>query len=124
MPPERPRLMMETDDENATRRFFVEALRANTSVMEGLRDEMREDRKLLHDIHTRVVKIESNRLDSVVAANATKIEQLDKRVDLLERDKDRRDGAMSGFDWMLKNWPGVIGFFALIAVILKSTGQI
>lgn len=115
---------MPVSDENATRQFFVEALRQNTDTLKSIREDSREDRKLLHDIHARVIKIESNRMENDVERIGKLVIENGKRLTALETDKNRRDGAMSGVDWLFKNWPGVIAFFAVIVVILESTGRI
>ena len=64
------------------------------------------------------------RIDEVVKMLTAENVVLQARVDALEIDKQRRDGALSLVEWAVRNWPGIIGFALLVAVILKSTGQI
>lgn len=44
-------------------------------------------------------------------------------VDSLRSDRDQRKGATGMLDWIVRNWPGVLGFLFLIFLILKS-GQV
>lgn len=122
---------MPVGDEDATRRFFVEAmranteaLRANTKTMEGLAHRVDKIGDDVQDVRERMIRIEANPLSAKVEANCVRLDRHSKRIDALERDKDRRDGAMSGFDWAMKNWPGIIGFVAMIVVVLASTGRL
>lgn len=56
--------------------------------------------------------------------NSAKLDALGLRVAALEADKNRRDGAFGFFEWFVKNWPAVIGFVVLIAIVLKVNGRI
>lgn len=42
----------------------------------------------------------------------------------LKSERDKRTGAANLINWTFKNWPGVVGFVALIAVILRSQGKL
>jgi hypothetical protein len=124
--------MMPTQEDEATRRFFVEALRANTDTMKALREDIREereerkeDRKLLNDIHTRVVKIEANRLDRQVEQNRKDIVALRAdhggRIDALEKAEDRREGQVSAANTAHKWAPTILALlFILIALALTG----
>lgn len=125
MPSTGPRdLLMPVTDDHAARLIEIEALRQITDNLKGLRDEIKEARSDVSDVRERVIRIESNQLDRQVERNTETIGKLQERIDALERDKDRRDGAVSAWDWLFKNWPGVIGFFALIMLILALTGKL
>lgn len=101
--------------------FFIEALRANTEVLKGMQEDMKESRKLLHEIDGRLIRIESNRVDR-------RVEGLEGRVNELESDKDHRDGATGVFNWFGKHGSGVgvmlLGVGFVIYLVLKSTGKI
>ena len=56
--------------------------------------------------------------------NSQKLDALAVRVSALEQDKSRRDGAMGLFEWFLKNWPAVLGFGVLMAVVLRANGKL
>ena len=64
------------------------------------------------------------RIDAINAHLTAENKVLQSRVDLLEVDKTRRDGAVGLFNWMLKSWPALVGFALLVAVILEATGRI
>ncbi len=108
---------MPVSDEHALRQFEIEALRQITDNLRRLNDKSEEQSKVLHSIDSRLIRIESNKLEPAV-------EELIVKVDALERDKHRRDGAISAWEWVFKNWPGIIGFFGLIVLILGLTGKL
>lgn len=51
-------------------------------------------------------------------------EKLDARVDVLLKDKDRRDGAISAWAWLLKNWPSIIAMLVTIGAVLIASGKL
>lgn len=120
-PPRNPErehdFVMRVPPESAAMQFFVEAMRTNTATMEGLRAEAREDRKLLHDIHTRVVRIEAQNVPGLV-----------QKIDDLESVKDKEHGARSLGNWLLDKSPSIaailVAIFAAIIATLKVTGRI
>jgi hypothetical protein len=115
---------MPVSDEGAALQFFVEAMKANTAALEqvgktmrGMQDEQKETLKLVHDTRERVIKIESGGISSIVAANRNDIASLKRDIDELQRDRDRRDGALSGVQGFVKIGPWllslVLGLLAL-----------
>lgn len=120
----RPDLLMPVTDDHAARLIEIEALRQITDNLKGLRDEIKEARGDVSDVRERVIRIEAGQLDRQVETNTTAIGKLAERIDALERDKDRRDGAVSGLEWVFKNWPGILGFFALVFLILTVSGKL
>lgn len=108
---------MPVSDEHAMRQFEIEALRQITDNLRRLNDGQAEQGKVLHSIDTRLVKIESNSV-------ANKVGDLERKVDELEADRDRRAGAIGLFEWLFKHWPALVGFVLLVAIILKSNGVI
>lgn len=60
----------------------------------------------------------------IKTTHAQELKLLQKQIDDLKSERDRRRGAASLIDWAFKNWPGVIGFLALIALILRSNGKL
>jgi CRISPR/Cas system type I-B associated protein Csh2 (Cas7 group RAMP superfamily) len=120
--------MMPVPPEGAAMQFFIEALKANTAETKGMRDDLRaerqerrEDRKKLDDIYDRVVRIEEQRISA-------RVESLDQRVNALEADKDKRDGATSALASLWKNLPSIgaviIGVVSIAFLILKASGKI
>lgn len=55
---------------------------------------------------------------------AQETKSLRDEIDALKSERDQRTGAANLISWGFKNWPGVVGFFALIAVILRAEGKL
>lgn len=96
---------------------LLEALRMSSEGVARVAEQQSEHAKILremsdtlHAIDKRLILLESG---GVVA----KLDDHEKRLTLLEADKNRRDGAMGLGTWFVKNWPGVLGFLVLIAVL-------
>jgi hypothetical protein len=118
---QRREIMMPVPQSDATAQFFIEAMKANTDVLKELRADMKEDRRLLNDVHVRIVRIESNRVDSRVAA-------LETEVVMLKKDKTDREAVGRARDWLLKHSPTIVAFvvaiFGTIVLTLKATGRL
>lgn len=108
--------------------FFIEALKANTAETKGMREDLRtersdrrEDRRKLDDIYVRVVRIEEQQM-------AAKVESLEHRVNALETDKDKRDGATGALSSLWKNLPSIaaaiVGVVLIAVLTLKAAGKI
>ena len=70
----------------------------------------------------KVAKIESR--DERLSRTEKELAELKAVVLVLTTDKNRRDGAAGLVTWVLKNWPGVLGFIAMGALVLKAGGKI
>lgn len=55
---------------------------------------------------------------------AQETKDLREEINSLKRERDQRTGAANLVSWGFKNWPGVVGFFALIVVILRTQGKL
>lgn len=110
--PARPSLMMPVPDEHALRQFEIEALRQITDNLRRLNDGQAEQGKVLHSIDNRLTRIES----ATVSAD---VETLKTKVDALERDKDRREGAMGLATWFKDFGPWLL---AIIATMVAAVG--
>jgi ribosomal protein L16 Arg81 hydroxylase len=64
------------------------------------------------------------RMDEIYRTLTAENVVLKARVEVLETAKHQQDGAWGLVKWITQNWPMLIGFFVMIAVILRSTGQI
>lgn len=42
----------------------------------------------------------------------------------LKSERDQRKGATNLVEWMVKHWPGVIGFMLLIGLLLRTEGKL
>jgi hypothetical protein len=43
-------------------------------------------------------------------------------INLLKQTKSEQRGAANLVEWVFRNWPGIIGFFVLIALVLQWRG--
>lgn len=73
-----------------------------------------------HELSIRLTKLEerNERLDRAEKA----IENLDGRVDVLMRDKDRREGAIGLVEWIGKHWPFTLLSAGLAALVAYANG--
>ena len=113
--------IMPVQPEGAAMQFFIETLKANTDVLRSMQRELREDRKLLSDVRERVIRIESNRVDR-------RVDALERDVDDLKADRDKRDGALSAMGKLWVNAPiiaaAIVGITVIAFLIMKATGRI
>lgn len=116
-PLSRTDLLMPVPEDKAIHLLEIEALRGIADTLKSFRDDAKEDRKLLMDVHTRVVRIEAAKVEELIGP-------LTERVDCLESEKDRREGAAGLINWLIKNWFGVLGLLAVIFTILTANGKL
>lgn len=122
---------MPMPDEQIGRLSLIEAIRANTDAVNRLsRHGEMQDEKLdritqsLGRIDTRLTLLERDTLKAEVLRNRDDIDKQDDRLRALEVESQQRKGALSAFEWALKNWPGVVGFIGLVMLILITTGRV
>jgi hypothetical protein len=106
--------MLPTSEEGAVGALILEALRGLNESIASQNAASTEDRKLLHDMHGRLIRMESVRPD----VDGHDLKELASRVDALERDKDRRDGATSLADWLFKS--PVVGWIVAALVVIAG----
>lgn len=120
----KPEMLMPVTDDHALQQFQIEALQrindnlrllnnGQTETVKAL-GEMRES---LHGIDIRLVRIESKSVSK-------EVEALKAKVDDLESDRDKRVGAVNLGNWIFRNWPGVLGFVAMVVLMLQVTGKV
>lgn len=101
----------------------VEALRALTAALNSVTTNMAEDRRLLNDIHMRVIRIESNRLDAQVARIDAKVEAQQKEIEALKLANAKSDSSQSTAigiaGWFARHAPWI---FALVVAGLLGLG--
>lgn len=128
------KIMTATDPADVATLAMIEAMRqlsdngkTTNRILEGMQVELK-------DVRERVIRIEAaEHKDALVKAEQrmedrhirldARVEDMSDRVDKLEAAEDRRKGALGLADWFWRNWPAVIGFVALIAV-LAATGRL
>ncbi len=94
-------------------------IRDNLDLIRRKQDTFGDD---LHSVTTRVAVIEerNGRMDRQDAS----IERLSARVDALMKDKDQRDGAISAWGWITKNWPVTALLGALGGFVAWANGKV
>lgn len=82
----------------------------------------REMRDTLTDTRERLIRLEErdDRLKKVEA----RAEKHEGMLAALLKDKDQRDGAISAWTWLLRNWPVLAGIVILIGTILVANGRL
>lgn len=81
-------------------------------VLQQIRDSLSALNSDMRETRERVIRLEER--DSRVSSLESLVVTLDARVDVLLKDKDRRDGAMSFGQILLKHLPS-IGFGGMLA---------
>lgn len=56
--------------------------------------------------------------------NSQKLDALSLRVQALEQDKSRREGAIGLAEWSLRYGPILFGFVALVIIVLVANGKL
>lgn len=126
------KIMTATEPADVAQMAVIECLRQIAdgnkklnSVLEGMQTEIR-------DVRERLIRIEASEFKAELAHAKNEIERLrkedlktiDARVGALELDRGRREGAIGVVNWSFKNWPGVVGFIALVMIVLVATGRV
>ena len=116
-------IMAATDTAGVAQLAMIEAVRqigdngkATNKLLEGMQTELR-------DVRERVIRIEASEYKNTIIKVDARVDDLDERVEKLEADKHRRDGALGLVEWFGRNWPLVIGFAGLIGLLL-ATGRL
>lgn len=108
--PRRGSVMVPMGEEPATLALILEALRGLDERIQSQNLAAVKDREMLHDMHIRVVQIESNQLQR-------KVDDLMQKVDDLESERDRRVGMVSAAEWTTKVGPWLATIIAALAAI-------
>lgn len=125
------KIMAATDPADVATMAMIETMRqiadngkATNRILEAVQAEVK-------DVRERVIRIEANRLETEVEEvkaevatvkreAATERGELRRRIEVLEADKNRRDGAFGLVEWASRNWPAIIGYGALVALLLRE----
>ena len=113
----------------AAMQFFVEALRANTSVLENVsktmslqQQEAKEQLKLIHDVRERVIRIESQPMMTA------ELSELRGKVQVLEMANAQAAAKAATWTWIVRYMPTLAGLvvtvIASVLIILVMSGQL
>lgn len=118
------KIMTQVGDVDVAQLAVIECLRQiadgnkkTGQVLEGMQVELR-------DVRERIIRIEAAEYKMEMLEVRQGCEQLESRVELLEKEKFRREGAVSAYGWFLKSWPTVIALLSLMIVVLVANGKI
>lgn len=116
-------IMAATDTADVAQMATIEAIRQladngkrTNQILEGMQVELR-------DVRERVIRIEASEFKNTLIKVDTRVDDLGERVDRLEAAEDRRKGALGLVEWIGRNWPAMIGFAGLMA-LLAATGRL
>lgn len=95
----------------------------STAMLLGeMRGQLRE---LVHGQNNLSAKVDGlSREVITLTALAADMADIKMRMKVLEETRQQQAGAASFAGWVFKNWPGVVGFILLIAVILRTEGKL
>lgn len=113
----------------AAMQFFVEALRANTNVLDSVnksllmqQTEMKEQLKLITDVRERVIRIES------MPRVETELVELRGKVQVLEMANAQAAAKAATWTWIIRYMPTLAGLvvtiIASVLIILVVSGQL
>lgn len=100
------------------------------AVMVGeMRGQMREMVHTLNNVSTKIdgltrEVIAMGPLAAELAELKAEIRVAKTEIDLLKSKDDKRSGAVGLVEWLIRHWPGVLGFVLLIGIILRTNGMI
>lgn len=125
MPEEKIRQIMSAQTTaDAAQMATIECLRAladgnkklNT-ILEGVQAEIR-------DVRERLIRIEAAEFKSEIVAVKREIGDLRDEVDELKLTESRHAGERSAATWLFKNWPAIIAWVGMLAVVLLANGKV
>lgn len=102
---------MPVSEEHALKQIEIEALRQITDALKRLNERSDKQAELLVDVRERLIRIESNKVDS-------RVEDLERKVDELEADRNRRLGALGAAEWLSRFGPWLVAVFATVAAVI------
>lgn len=114
-------------DDQLGRLSLIEAIRANTDAVSrmGVRSDTQDKKlddivKALGAIDRRMTIIEHNSTPRDLERVEADVRALDVRLTALEAERNQRKGALGLVEWLGRNWPAIIGFALLLAVLARN----
>lgn len=105
-------------------RFKYEVIAGLSESVRQLAAGMADMQRTQVGMLERLARLEANKFGEALVKAELKVDELDKKVDTLFRDKDRRDGAMGAFG-ALRVWgPTVFSLFTVMYLVGRSMGII
>lgn len=99
---------------------LFEALRLASDGVSRVAERQSEDAKVLREMSETLHQIDK-RLALVESVGfVAKLEEHERRLIKLEGQENRREGALSLGSWILRNWPALFGYIALVVVLFDK----
>lgn len=99
-----------------------ESIRQQSASTDRLATAMADMQRTQVGMLERLAKLEANRVGEVVSEVKALVDIALKRIDALEQDKDRRDGAGSFVGGMFKYGPTIFSLLTLMYLFGRSLG--
>jgi len=101
-----------------------ESIRQQSTATERLATGMADIQRTQVSMLERLAKLEANKFGEALVKAETKVDEMDKRIDALFRDKDRRDGAIGALG-ALRVWgPAICGVLTVLYLAGRASGVI
>lgn len=99
-----------------------ESIRQQSAATERLATGMADIQRTQVGMLERLARLEANKVGEVVAKVEARVDEIDRRTDVLFRDKDRRDGAV-GLMVGLRTWgPWVFSLLTVLYLVARQAG--
>src|SRR5690606_1637014 len=87
-------IFSQNSDETISRMAEIEAIRSLSNAVSALRDDMREDKKILQEVRDSLTRLEGADHPTKIRENRKAIDALGVRVSALEAAQNKREGAV------------------------------
>lgn len=95
---------------------------SHAMILGEMRGQLRE---LVHGQNNLSAKVDGlSREVITLTALAADMADMKMRLKVLEETGQQQRGATNLVGWVIRNWPGVVGFLLLIGLILRSNGKL
>lgn len=111
-------------DDHIGRLALIEAMRASTDAVQRLARQVETQDGKLEGIKDQLAEMKTSIALLQQSSLKSDVEDLKTRLGALEASQQQQRGALGLFEWVLKNWPGIIGFFVLLAFVAREKGLI
>jgi Tfp pilus assembly protein PilN len=95
---------------------------SHAMILGEMRGQLRE---LVHGQNNLSAKVDGlSREVITLTALAADMADLKMRLKVIEERNSQQRGAVNLVEWLVKNWPGMLGFVLLLAILLRAQGKL